>query len=497
MENRLRQTITKKTFIAHTRCPKLAWWLAHEPDAPETRLTTADYVRLRQGEEVGRLARSYVPAAEQGYLIERSGRNPEALQTDTTRALERHDAPIYEGAFIVDDIMIFTDILLPTPEGWTLVEVKSGTSVTEEHILDAAFQLLVLDASRIRVARIEIMYLNRECRFPDLATLFVREDVTDRVATLNAFVRDGVAALQSVLANPVPKADIGDHCSKPVDCPFKARCWPVLPDHHVSTLYRIQKKKVEEYVRAGYHTVADLPDDLKLSAIPARQRRAVREGALVVEREALTAAMTRVVPPVAHLDFETVQLPVPRWPGCKPYDQVPVQVSCHVVDGNGTVTHHAWIADGPEDPRRTVAEVVLMACAEARTVTAYYAPFEQSRLRELAEVCPDLGDDLTAIAESIVDLLPVIRDNLYHPDFGGSFSLKKVLPALVPSLTYDDLEIRDGATASAELLRLMFGATDAGEPDKLRQALLAYCERDTAAMVALANQLTELCQPTP
>jgi hypothetical protein len=210
----------------------------------------------------------------------------------------------------------------------------------------------------------------------------------------------------------------------------------------------------------------------------------------------LITALSRLVPPVAHLDFETVLLPIPRWPGCRPYDQVPVQVSCHVVAIDGTVTHRAWIADGPDDPRRAIAEVVLAACDGARTVTAYFASFEQSRLRELAEACPDLAEHLTSIADAIVDLLPIVREHVYHPEFGGSFSLKKVLPALIPALTYEDLDIRDGATASVELIRLMFGTADcsADERDQLRSALLAYCERDTQAMVVLAERLAELCR---
>lgn len=489
------RSLTKKLFLAHARCPKLAWWLAHEPDAPETRETVTDRVRLRQGAEVGILARSYLPEHTQGHLVERGGRSLDSLCAETGNALRQQVPVIYEGAFTALNATIFTDALLRENHRWTLIEVKSSTSVTDNHVAEGAFQAAILRAAGVGVERVEIMHLNRECRYPDLLTLFLREDVTDRAIALGPMVLSQLTALEATIHGPLPATEIGEQCSTPDDCPFKSRCWPPIPDHHVSTLYRVQKKKVQEYINAGYHTVHDLPDGLKLSVIAARQRRAVREGTIVVEREALTKALAQLRAPVAHLDFETVQLPIPCWPGCRPYDHVPVQVSCHVVAADGTVAHYDWIADGPEDPRRAVAETVLTACRGAGTVTAYFASFEQGRLRELAEACPDLADELITLADQIVDLLPIIRDTVYHPEFGGSFSLKKVLPALVPTLTYDDIEIREGGTASAELLRLMFGTADC-EPDereRLRAALLAYCERDTEAMVVLSARLAELC----
>ena len=136
----------------------------------------------------------------------------------------------------------------------------------------------------------------------------------------------------------------------------------------------------------------------------------------------------------------------------------------------------------------------MKACSTAPTVTAYYASFEKACIELLASACPECADALRAIAARIVDLLPLVRDHVYHPDFGGSFSLKQVLPALVPELGYEGLVIAEGETASAELSRLMFraAAIDPDERRALREALLEYCKRDTEAMVALADRLTQL-----
>jgi hypothetical protein len=94
----------------------------------------------------------------------------------------------------------------------------------------------------------------------------------------------------------------------------------------------------------------------------------------------------------------------------------------------------------------------------------------------------------------LADPLVVMREHVYHPDFGGSFSLKAVLPALVPDLTYDGLEIAEGGLASNVLSRLMFDreAIAPAERQRLRDALLAYCELDTLAMVKLMARLREM-----
>jgi hypothetical protein len=87
-----------------------------------------------------------------------------------------------------------------------------------------------------------------------------------------------------------------------------------------------------------------------------------------------------------------------------------------------------------------------------------------------------------------------VRDNVYHPDFGGSFSLKCVAPALVRGLGYDDLEIGEGEAAATALEGLLLdeGSVPAAERKKLRRQLLDYCERDTLATVKVYERLVGL-----
>jgi predicted RecB family nuclease len=132
-------------------------------------------------------------------------------------------------------------------------------------------------------------------------------------------------------------------------------------------------------------------------------------------------------------------------------------------------------------------------------VLAYNAPFEKATLQHLAENVPGKRRALQGVIDRLVDLLPVVRDHVYHPDFGGSFSLKAVAPALVSGLAYDELDIGEGGTASTVLETLLLdeGSIPTGERGKLRKQLLEYCAIDTLAMVKVYRRLVELARGAP
>ena len=115
-------------------------------------------------------------------------------------------------------------------------------------------------------------------------------------------------------------------------------------------------------------------------------------------------------------------------------------------------------------------------------------------LTALAEVLPSLRTELLQLTHRLWDLLSVIQSHYYHPGFAGSFSIKSVLPTLVPSLSYSNLEIRDGATASAMYHQMVFKETDWVERQRIESALHEYCARDTLGMVELRRVLAEKVQ---
>ena len=482
--------LSKSRYLSGLQCHKQLWWRAHEPEAPELSPTPGQQNLFAQGREVGERARGHVPGGE---LIDLPFYQYDNKVTATREALRRGRPAIYEAWFLADDTYVGVDILERTSRGYTVIEVKASNSRKPEHLPDAAVQVHVLRGAGLQVERAEVMHLNPECRYPDLSNLFVREDVTALVEAALIGVPDELAAQQRMLEGPLPDVPIGEHCTRPYDCPFIERCWPKVPDHHVSKLYRIERKRALELEADGYATIYDLPSDLELSVIHARQVKAVQTGRMVVERT-LSKALAQFTSPLAFLDFETVSLAIPRWPGCRPWQQVPVQFSVHVEERGRGLVHHQWIAEGPEDPRPALAEALVEACVGARKVVAYHATFERECIKQLREAVPRFAKELERIEKRLVDLLPAIRSHVYHPDFGGGFSIKKTLPALVPGLSYADLKVQDGEVATVELQRLMLEGdrTPPAERAALRDALLAYCARDTWAMVKLLEKLRGL-----
>jgi hypothetical protein len=481
--------LSKSRYIAGLQCHKQLWWRVHEPTSPELVPDASLQHVFDAGAHVGEVARGYVPG---GVLIDLPHGDYKGKVAETQRAMKAGASAIYEASFIADQVFVAVDILVRERHGWRVIEVKSTTSLKDQHLPDAAIQVHALRKAGLRVAGVEVMVLNRACTYPDLSNLFTRHDVTTEVEAMQGGIPAEVRSQLSMLAGPLPDVPIGPHCSEPYDCPFAARCWPVLPPHHVSTLYRA-KRRAQEFEAQGYVTIHDLPDGLGLNAQAERQRRAVQAGRMIVEGD-LGKALEPFQSPLAFLDFETVQFAIPIWDGCHPFDQIPAQFSCHRERSGGGRDHSEWVPDTPGDPRVEIASRVVEACAGARTVVAYNAGFEKGCLEALANACPGHAVALRDIIARLADPLPVVREHVYHPDFEGSFSLKSILPALVPDLGYDDLAIAEGDSASRELTRLVVGDATLLPAERAlkREQLLRYCERDTLAMVRVLSTLREL-----
>ncbi|MGH7568806.1 MAG: DUF2779 domain-containing protein [Gemmatimonadales bacterium] len=483
--------LSKSRFLQGLQCHKQLWWRVHEPNAPELQPSPDLEARLAAGKRVGEVARDHVPG---GTLIGFRPYEVEQKVAATRAALADGASALYEPSFLAAGAYAVGDILERRAAVFGLVEVKSTTSVKNEHIPDVAVQVHLARASGIDVRTAEVMHLNRECRYPDLSNLFVRQDVTKLVEGFLPCVPDELTAQARAVAGPLPDVAIGDHCFEPYECPFMKRCWPAWPENHISRLY-LMRRRALELEEAGYRTLADLPGDLRLNAIQLRQVEVAKSGALLVE-PTLGTALTEFQGPLAFLDFETVSPAIPVWNGCRPWDKVPVQFSVHVEGPGGRWDHHQWLADGPSDPRPEQAERLVQACVGARGVVTYNSSFERACIRLLADSAPRLAPELGELELRLLDLLPVVRQHVYHPRFAGSFSLKSVLPALVPEVGYDDLEVHDGATATLWLWRLVFEGERLRRREKarMRQALLAYCERDSWATVKLLERLRELAR---
>lgn len=491
--------LTKRRFASGARCPKRLWLETHEPQAPELVGLQIPTVLLEQGRQCGELARKRWP---DGTLVG-EGRvaafDLVQAAADTRTLIDAGARVLFEATFVCDHAVAIVDVLERLPDGWRLVEVKQTNECREEHVADVAFQLHVVEACGLTVREAAVMHLNRECRAPNLDALFVTMDVTETARAMVAELAPAVLSMSATLAQQMPDTPIDVACVSPDPCTFKPRCWTGVPEHHVSTLYKMKKADAFAHHHAGRQRVVDieLPAPKKKPSATARiqwrQQESLQLGGRIVERDGLAAALSALAYPIAMLDFETVQLAVPVWPGCTPQAQVPVQFSCHVITAPAaTPVHFQWIARGSEDPRASIVEALVAACRDAVTVMAYYSPFEQTCLKKLAEWVPERATELMAIHDRIVDLLPIVREHVYDPAFGGSFSIKKVLPALVPHLSYEGLTIGKGDVAAAELWRVMFAEMPESERQYVSEALLEYCRRDTEAMVELHRVLVAL-----
>ena len=140
-------------------------------------------------------------------------------------------------------------------------------------------------------------------------------------------------------------------------------------------------------------------------------------------------------------------------------------------------------------PPRGVGRSAVAVGGRAGEYICTYTGYEQGVLTGLADALPHLRKDLLRVCDRLWDLHPIVKAHYYHPTFNGSYSIKAVLPAVASHLAYDDLEIQEGTTASIQFHRMVFGDVDSAEKARIRTALLAYCERDTLAMVELRKAL--------
>lgn len=483
--------LSKNRILDGIQCPKLLWLRVHEPDAPEFVPDIREQSLFDAGQEVGLLAREYF---RDGVLVHVDRDHLEAAIAETKRLVARGDVPIFEASFSVDGVFVAVDALEPTPAGWIVNEVKATTTTKPHHIVDLAVQVHVLRAAGVRVAGARLVHLYRECRYPDLSDLFVGEDVTARVEAELARVPRMIAGLKGLLNDDEPAVEPGPHCRKPYPCPMTDRCAASLPEHHIGQLYRLHASKRERLVSRGIRTIPEIPDDFEVTPTQLLQRDAIRRGELVVlpglaERLASIASFPRT-----FLDFETISIPVPRWDFCWPWQQVPVQFSVHVEREEGRLDHYEHLAEPGGDPRRALARALVAVVPTSGPIFAYFEAFEKSRLREVAAAVPEFAERLLKIEERIVDLLPLVRDYVYHPNFQGSFSIKRVVPVLCPGQEWDELEVASGDVAMVALQQLLFapGPMRHAGSEKCRDALLRYCSQDTGAMVVLLARLRDL-----
>ncbi len=440
---------------------------------------------LDMGKEMNEIAHRYFPG---GVLVAENHRHS-AAAVERTAALmaDPNVTTIFEGAFQFEGTLIRADVLERIDCSWRLIEVKAASRVKSVHLDDLAVQTHVLRGNGLNLSGIFLMHVNRQYSYPggdvDLQRLFVLEDLTEAIDEKLPDIPPRLDEMRSMLGKSrAPDVEPDHHCHSPYECPFWSHCTASKPARWIYYLPG-GKDVVRRLRRQGIETIDEIPPQVSL---PHLQQR-MRENVEWISPK-LAERLQSVRYPVHHLDFETVMPAVPLYAHTHPYQPIPIQWSNHTEAEDGSLRHTDYLCIEQKDPREEIAMSLLESVGEEGSICVY-SEYEHYIVKALAEAVPRLRKDLLRVGERLWDLLEVLQSHYYHPDFQGSFSIKSVLPALVPSLDYGDLEIKDGATASAMYHRMMFTVTDWVERQRLASALHAYCERDTLGMVELRRVL--------
>jgi hypothetical protein len=214
----------------------------------------------------------------------------------------------------------------------------------------------------------------------------------------------------------------------------------------------------------------------------------------VIQHDGIKKFLNDLQYPLYFLDYETMSGLVPYFDGHRPYQQVPFQYSLHVLQSpDADLEHREYLHRDNSDPARPLAEHLTKDIGNRGSVIVWYEGFEKSRNSELGEQMPEYKDAMEAINSRVVDLMIPFKSKLYYdPRFGGSASIKKVLPVLVPDLSYKVLNIQEGGTAQRLWMEAVLDEKRTNEKDQILDDLFEYCKLDTLAMVEIFKVLKNL-----
>jgi len=342
-----------------------------------------------------------------------------------------------------------------------------------------------------------VIYINnqyREQREIDYNALFYIRHVSRDVQKRQRFIERNLENLQDVIASQEePKVDIGRHCRRPLNCSFISYCWKEVPHPSIFDLKGVPIKTKFELFHEGKQYFEDAKDDLEYTEKQQHQIEVENTGVPYINKVKLREFLDQFIYPISYLDFEAIQAPVPLYNGDKPFQQIPFQFSLHIhMSPNETVIHREFLASENEDPRPGLAEALLKNIPQEGSIIAYNSSFEGQVFSQLGELFPDKKERFMQMKSRLIDLMiPFLKQYIYTKEMQASHSIKKIAPALVPELSYEELDIPHGEMAGQSFLSLN-QLTNTAEKDAIKQALLTYCKLDTFSMVKLVEVLTSL-----
>ncbi len=482
--------LSKSSFIKGLQCHKKLWLYKNHPELTDSIDTNLETI-FNTGHVVGELATELFPGGKMLPCDELSS----TQQIETTRQwLEQGVTTIYEAAFSEKGVFARVDILHKGHDGWEIYEVKSSTKPKPVYVQDVAVQTWILNQAGLTVTKSALVTLDTRYRLNgeiEVEKLFAIHDLTQDVTDLQDFVQVEVTKLQEMLQqDAMPDVAIGHHCNKPYQCAFFAHCHGAKVEDSIFNIGDIGQPDSYALYHAGQTRYADVD----LGQLGWRQRLQVESYLNQtdhVRKDQLKSFLDSLTYPLCHLDFETTYMvAIPMFEGTGPYKQIPFQFSLHIQrEPNGPVEHVEFLANSDEDPRRPLLEKLAASIPEGACVLAYNKKFEAGCLENLILQLPEFAGRIRPLIENMRDLMaPFKNKDVYYWKMNGSYSLKKVLPALLPEMSYSELEIGNGEDAANAYLQ-MRESIDPEEIASIRKNLLRYCELDTYAMVKLVEKL--------
>lgn len=470
--------LSKSSYLSYLRCPQEFWLEMNQPlFIPQP--YSLEYEHLRQ----------------QGYAVQQLAKKLLRFQPQDGLVVD------FERSFQTAELYARSDVVVTNAATGVLdiYEVKAAGSVKDEHYDDVAFQRHVAEQNGFTVGRCCVITMNSEyVRRGEIVPedIFVVTDVTeeisDRMESTATQIKSAFAYLKTV---PIPS--LVDYCVRnKLDCNFIKLHFPGLPEYTVFDIAFLKNDKRRELLSQGIVSINDVPDDFPLSTKQRIQVEAAKNGSVVIDKPEIFKRMDSWDYPLQFLDYETFSYAIPQFDGVRPFQQMCFQYSLHTIDRPGAEPRHDYfLSKGDDDPPRAMSESLREAMSGGiGTVFVWYDAFEKTRNAEMAAMFPEYAAFYDEVNAKTVDLMKIFSDRLYiHPEFRGRSSIKKVLPVLVPALTYATLGIGDGLTATISWYRAVkWESMDEDTRQKVFDDLETYCELDTIAMVRIFEVLKSL-----
>ncbi|MCD6135291.1 DUF2779 domain-containing protein [Candidatus Bipolaricaulota bacterium] len=490
--------LSKSLYTRGLQCTKSLWLKKYNRDVLTPPGAQSQAV-FATGDKVGALACELFP---DGKEIPFEGTTFDEKIALTQRWMKEGITNIYEATFNFDNILVMVDILHINDDGSVeIYEVKSSTEVKDVYLHDASIQYYVLNGLGYTVKTSNIVHINNKYVRDDaleIDKLFTIANISDEVLEMQADIPTYLAHFRKQLSNKdvEPEVDIGKHCNKPYECDAKAYCWKHIPEYSIFNISRLNTDKKFELYRDGVIEFNQITDTSTYSLSQQIQIESEQDNKEIINKPAIKEFVNGLTYPLYHLDFETFQQAIPEWKGISPFMQIPFQYSIHIEQEDGSLEHKEFLAKEGIDPRYELARKLVEDIPTDVTVLAYNMGFEKGVIRKLAAMFDEFSDSLMLIHDNVQDLMtPFQKKDYYVPDMKGSYSIKLVLPSLVPEMAqaYKALDgVQNGGEAMQTYARLAH-MDDKQEVGRLREALLRYCELDTLAMVKIFNKLKKEC----